>query len=68
MFSRGTIRERNVGDLAGVDEWLFIAGENILVIRLLSTEKCDPRKFREVLLDVDATFYAMLQPYLILSH
>lgn len=31
------------GDLAGVDEWLFIAAENIPVIRLLSTEKCNSR-------------------------
>lgn len=26
--------------LVGIDEWLFIAAENIPVIRLLSTEKC----------------------------
>lgn len=39
FLSRGTIRERNEGDLAGIDEWLFIAAENIPVIRLLSMEK-----------------------------
>jgi len=43
VLSRGTIRERNEGDLAGVDEWLFIATENIPVIRLLSMEKRNSR-------------------------
>jgi len=43
-FSRETIAsERNEGDLAGVDEWLFIAAENIPVIRLLFMEKRNSR-------------------------
>lgn len=45
-FFRRTIRERN--DAAGVDEWLFIATENIPVIRLLSRgEKCE-RTYRNL--------------------
>lgn len=43
VLSRGTIRKRNEGGLAGVDEWLFIAAENIPVIRLLSIEKRNSR-------------------------
>lgn len=61
VLSRGTIRKRNEGDLAGVDEWLFIAAENIPVIRLLSMEKRNSRtrvSNGDVPSDVNANFFA----------